>query len=101
MQRILEPGQIEAFAQRAIPRLRVPDRTHVFSRRAERLRELAGNDAIGHVIGDYLRLMATVVDAQQAAVRGEAAERGAVDSCASARHAVRSCHALGARRALA
>jgi len=68
MQRVLEPGQIEAFAQRAIPRLRLPDRAHVFSRRAERLRELAGNDAIGHAIGDYLRLMATVVDSQQAAL---------------------------------
>lgn len=68
MQRILEPGQIEGFAQRAVPRLRLPDREHLFSRRAERLRELAGKDAIGHAIGDYLRLMATVVDAQQAAL---------------------------------
>jgi len=68
MQRILDPGQIEAFGQRAIPRLRLPDRVHVFSRRAERLRELAGHDAIGHTIADYLRLMATVADTQQAAL---------------------------------
>lgn len=68
MQRILEPGQIEAFAQRAIPRLRLPDRAHVFSIRAERLRELSEKDAVGHAIGDYLRLMATVADAQQAAL---------------------------------
>jgi FdhE protein len=40
----------------------------VFSRRAERLRELSENGAIGHAIGDYLRLMATVADAQQAAL---------------------------------
>lgn len=64
MQRILEPGEIEAFAQRAIPRLRLPDRAHVFSMRAERLRKLSENSAIG----DYLRLMATVADAQQAAL---------------------------------
>ena len=44
MQRILEPGQIEAFAQRAIPRLRLPDRAHVFSMRAERLRKLSENE---------------------------------------------------------
>jgi FdhE protein len=64
MQRILEPGQIEAFAQRAIPRLRLPDRAHVFSMRAGRLRTLSENGAIG----GYLRLMATVADAQQAAL---------------------------------
>jgi FdhE protein len=68
MQRILEPGQIETLAQRAVPRLRLPDRAHVFSRRAERLHELAGRKAIGHAIGDYLLLMATVVEAQQAAL---------------------------------
>ena len=64
MQRILEPGQIEAFAQRAMPRLRLPDQAHVFSMRAERLRKLGENGAIG----DYLRLMAAVADAQQAAL---------------------------------
>jgi FdhE protein len=67
MQRIHEPGQIETFAQRAIPRLRLPDRAHVFCDRAERLRQLAGEDAIGRAIGDYLRLMATVADAQHTA----------------------------------
>jgi FdhE protein len=68
MQRILEPGQIETFAQRAIPRLRLPDRARVFSVRAERLRTLAADGAIGRAIGDYLRLMASVADAQQAAL---------------------------------
>jgi FdhE protein len=68
MQRILEPGQIEAFAQQASPRLRLPDRVQVFSRRAERLRELSGNDAVGYAIADYLRLMATVADIQESAL---------------------------------
>jgi FdhE protein len=68
MRRILEPGQIEAFAQQAMPRLRLPDRDRVFSMRAERLRELSESGAIGHAIGDYLRLMAAVADAQQAAL---------------------------------
>jgi FdhE protein len=68
MQRILDPGQIEAFAQRAIPRLRLPDRAQVFSMRAERLRKLSENDAVGHAIGDYLRLMAALADAQQPAL---------------------------------
>jgi FdhE protein len=68
MQRILEPGQIEAFAQQAIPRLRLPDRAHVFSRRAARLRELTRPDAVGHAIADYLRLMARVADTQHSAL---------------------------------
>lgn len=68
MQRILEPGQIEAFAQRTLPRLRLPDRARVFSTRAARLRRQSGDSAIGHAIGDYLRLMAHVADAQQAAL---------------------------------
>ena len=63
-QRILEPGQIETLAQRSIPRVRLPDREHVFTRRAERLRELAE----GHALGGYLRLMASLADAQQAAL---------------------------------
>jgi FdhE protein len=68
MQRILQPGQIESFAQRTIPRVRLPVRTDLFSRRARRLRELSANEAIGHSIGDYLQLMAAVADAQQAAL---------------------------------
>ena len=64
MQRILDPAQIEAFAQRSIPRIRLPDPANLFSRRAARLRTLAEN----HAVGDYLRLMAIVSDAQQAAI---------------------------------
>ncbi len=63
MQRILEPGQIEALAERAIPRIRLPDRAQVFALRAVRLRQLGAG---GNAVGDYLRLMASVADAQQA-----------------------------------
>jgi hypothetical protein len=55
VQRILQPGEIEPFAQRAVPRIRLPDRGNLFSRRARRLRELSAN----HTIGDYLRLLAS------------------------------------------
>jgi len=65
-QRILEPGQIETLAQRSIPRVRLPDRTDLFVRRASRLRELAE----AAPIGDYLRLLAVVADAQHAALAG-------------------------------
>jgi FdhE protein len=61
MQRVLDPAQIEAFAQRAIPRIRLPDPANIFSRRAARLRKLSE----GHAVGDYLRLMAALADAQQ------------------------------------
>jgi FdhE protein len=63
-QRILEPGQIETLASRSIPRIRLPDRTHLFSRRAARLRKLASTAAIG----DYLQFIAALVDAQHAAM---------------------------------
>jgi FdhE protein len=65
MGRVLEPGQIEASAQRAIPRIRLPDRSRIFTARAGRLRELG---ASGRAIADYLRAMAALADAQQAAL---------------------------------
>jgi FdhE protein len=68
MRRILEPGQIEAFAEGAIPRLRLPDRTRLFAARAQRLRQLGETGAVGQAIGDYLRLMAAVAEAQQIAL---------------------------------
>lgn len=66
VQRILERGQIETLASRSIPRVRLPDREQVFAQRATRLRQLAE----GHAIGDYLRLMAALADAQQDALAG-------------------------------
>ncbi|MGO9995341.1 MAG: formate dehydrogenase accessory protein FdhE [Steroidobacteraceae bacterium] len=64
-QRILEPGEIETLAQRSIPRVRIPARTTVFARRAARLRHLGARSGIG----DYLRFLAVLVDAQHAALK--------------------------------
>ena len=65
-QRILEPGEIETLAQRSIPRVRLPVRAAVFFQRAARLRQLGGKAGIG----DYLRFLAVLVDAQHAALAG-------------------------------
>jgi FdhE protein len=65
-QRILEPGEIETLAQRSIPRVRLPARATVFARRAARLRQLS----VSAGIGDYLRFLAVLVDAQHAALAG-------------------------------
>jgi FdhE protein len=64
MQRILDPAQIEAFAERSVPRIRLPDPASLFARRGQRLRTLAE----GHSLGDYLRLMAALADGQQVAL---------------------------------
>lgn len=68
MTRILAPGEIEASAQRTIPRIRLPDRTSLFAARAQRLRQLGEPGAAGQAIGEYLRLMAAVAEAQQVAL---------------------------------
>ena len=65
-QRILEPGEIETLAQRSIPRVRPPVRAAVFARRAARLRHLSERAGIG----DYLRFLAVLVDAQHTALAG-------------------------------
>lgn len=67
MERVLDPARIEAFAEREVPRVRLPDRGRVFSQRAERLRQLSGSDRAGEgrAIGDYLELMAVIAEAQQ------------------------------------
>lgn len=85
MQRILDPGQIEAFAQRDFQRLRLPDRARVFSVRAARLRQQSESGAIGHSIGDYLRLMAHLADAQQAALANTEPTRPTAEQIARAR----------------
>jgi FdhE protein len=76
LQRILEPGQIESLDRTSIPRLRMPQRAEVFSARAARLRQLAD----GHPLGDYLRLMAALVDAQQHVLDNFQAERPSPES---------------------
>jgi FdhE protein len=61
MQRILERGQIESIPHAEIERVRKPCADRVFADRAQRLRTLSAN----HAIGDYLRLMAALADSQQ------------------------------------
>ena len=96
MQRILEPGQIETLAQRSIPRIRLPARDRVFAARAERLRQLS--DA--HAFGDYLRLMASLVDAQQSALAKFSADVPTVDEIADAHaHRMPLVHAAAQTRA--
>ncbi|VVD97186.1 Protein FdhE [Pandoraea iniqua] len=80
MQRILQPGQIESLDRTAIPRLRMPQRAEIFSTRAARLRQLAE----GHPLGDYLRLMAALVDAQRSEIENFVAERPSAESIAQA-----------------
>ncbi|HXQ30466.1 MAG TPA: formate dehydrogenase accessory protein FdhE [Steroidobacteraceae bacterium] len=65
MQRILEPGQIEALASRSVPRLRLPDRSRLFAARADRLRELSP----GHTLQGYLELLAVLAAAQHGALQ--------------------------------
>ncbi|WP_429342048.1 formate dehydrogenase accessory protein FdhE [Paraburkholderia sp. GAS42] len=61
VQRILDPGQIESLDHTSIPRNRLPERATTFSARAARMRKLADTNPIG----GYVRLMATLADAQQ------------------------------------
>ena len=65
-QRILEPGEIETLAHRSIPRIRLPARAAVFARRAARLRHLS----VSAGLGEYLRFLAVLVEAQHAALAG-------------------------------
>lgn len=63
MQRILSRGEIEGLERNALPRLRLPSR-QVFAERAARLRHLAE----GNSLGEYLALMARLVQAQHEAL---------------------------------
>jgi FdhE protein len=60
---ILQPGQIEAPAG-SIPFLRLPARGSFFKDRAARFRQLAA----GHKMGDFLEFMASLAEAQHAAL---------------------------------
>lgn len=73
MQRILQPGEIEALDRTRMPRLRMPEPDSLFTERAARLRQQAEG---GHPIADYLRFAARLVDAQRDAAR-HVAERAA------------------------
>lgn len=61
MQRILQPGDIEALDHINFPRVRLPQPESLFQERAARLRQLAE----GHPIADYLRFAARLVEAQR------------------------------------
>ncbi|MBS0394376.1 MAG: formate dehydrogenase accessory protein FdhE, partial [Proteobacteria bacterium] len=63
MQRILDPGQIEALAAREVPRLVLPDPARLFARRAGRLRDLAAHDSLS----GYLSFAAELAGAQHEA----------------------------------
>ena len=63
MQRILEPGEIEALDRTSLPRIRLPQPASLFADRAVRLAQKAE----GNPIGDYLRFLAQLVRAQQQA----------------------------------
>jgi FdhE protein len=89
-QRILEPGQIETLAQRSIPRVRLPDRTALFSRRAARLRELAPASSIR----GYLELLAVIAQAQQRALDAlDATSPTAAQLSSAAAHGMPPLHA--------
>ena len=72
VQRLLQPGEIEALDHNAIPRLLLPHPATLFAARAARLRQLAAGEVPGIPVEDalrgYLGLMAHVADAQQAVV---------------------------------
>jgi len=63
MSSIIRPGEVTGPVPE-IPLLHLPERGTVFARRAARLRHLGE----GHSLGDYLRFLALVTDAQQAAL---------------------------------
>jgi FdhE protein len=60
VQKLLDPSQIESLDHSAIPRIRLPERATIFAARAARMRALAEKNSIGA----YIRLMASVADAQ-------------------------------------
>lgn len=63
MQRILQPGEIEALDRTSLLRIRLPQPASLFADRAARLAQLAE----GNPIGDYLRFLARLARAQQTA----------------------------------
>lgn len=73
VQRLLQPGEIEALDHTAIPRLLLPEARSLFTARAARLRQLADNQVkgipVGETLGGYLKMMAALVDAQAAVLR--------------------------------
>jgi FdhE protein len=95
VQRILDPGQIESLDHSAIPRIRLPECATLFSTRAARLRQLAN----GNPIGGYIRLMASLADAQQQALAQVEATMPSADAIALAQqHSMPLAPAVSAER---
>lgn len=67
MQRILQPGDIEALDRIEFPRVRLPRPAVLFADRAARLRALA---AEAHPLREFLRFTALLVEAQAQAAQG-------------------------------
>ena len=63
MQRILQPGEIEALDHTSFPRVLLPVPASLFAERAARVRQLAE----GNPIADYLQFVAKIMDAQHQA----------------------------------
>jgi FdhE protein len=63
MQRILQPGEIEALDHTSFPRVLLPATASLFAERAARVRQLAD----GNPIADYLQFVAKIMDAQHKA----------------------------------
>jgi FdhE protein len=96
MPRILEPGQIEAFAQRSVPRIRLPGADGPFAARARRLRQLALPGAAGHAIAAYLELTAALAEAQAHELQRFTASGATAEQIASSRtHRMPVIHATG------
>lgn len=92
VQRLLEPGEIEALDHTAIPRLLLPEARSLFSARAARLRQLANNQIkgipVGETLAGYLNMMAALVDAQAAAIRSLPADTFAMPDAATIQLAI-------------
>ncbi len=66
MQRILQPGDIEALDRTSLPRVRLPQPASLFAERAARLAQKAADNPIG----EYLHFLSHLVRAQQHAAAG-------------------------------
>jgi FdhE protein len=99
MTRILEPGQIEASARRATPRIRLPRAEGPFGARARRLRQLAAPGAVGAAIAPYLELTAVIAATQAHAFADLTVPAPTTDEIARARtHHMPVIHATGVAR---
>jgi FdhE protein len=100
MPRILEPGQIEVSAQRAVPRIRLPGADGPFTARARRLRQLAAPGGPGQTIAEYLELTAAIAEGQARALPQFPAAPPTAEAIARAhRHRMPVIHATGWARA--